>query len=78
MFTFISNELPALYAHLSDEDLDKVKTYVADTLSSCNEQELSELGQFLFHNTLSIAAKFLLPVLDGAVNNSRYSDLQKL
>ena len=31
VFTFISNELPALYAHLSDNDLLKVKIFVADS-----------------------------------------------
>ena len=78
MFTFINNELPALFAHLSDADLLKVKTFVAHTLSPYTGNESSVLGQFLFHNTLSIAAKLVLPVLESAVNNPGYNDIQKL
>ena len=77
MLTSISNELPALYTHLSDADLLKVKTFIADTLSPCTVQEGLELGNFLFRNTLSIAAKLLLPVLESAVSKTEYSALQK-
>ena len=78
VFTCISNELPALYAHLSDNDLIRIEKFIADTLGSCTGNESSKLGEFLGRNPLSIAAKLLIPVLESAINKPSYVDIQRL
>lgn len=45
---------------------------------SCSRKESAELGEFLFRNTLSIAKKLFMLVLDSAVNNSSYNDIERI
>ena len=76
IFTYLANELAALYAHLTDKDLLKIKRYVASTMIGETGKESSKLGEFLLKNSDSIASKFFLPVLQHAIDEPSYRFLR--
>lgn len=78
ILTFIQNETPALHAHLSDEDKADLKSFVADRLKANGHHGVSNFGEFLFENSLSITKALFMPVLEAAYNRSDYSAIQKL
>ena len=54
-----------------------VKNFIADAQKPYGPHDSAVLGEFLFHNTLSVAAKLLQHVLVSAIGNSNYSNPQK-